>query len=310
MSSMKQPWESWVLSQTDAEAIAGVARVQSLWGGYGELLRVQFPDRPSAILKRVLPPPPDDSSTSDRRKRHSYRVELAWYRNGAPLCQERCRVAKLLGWQTEGEQMMLLLEDLQASGFAPARPPDSEQREAGICWLANFHARFLRQVPEGLWQQGGYWHLETRPDEWNRMPSSPWKTHAVAIDTALRSARYQTLIHGDSKPANFLWDAHGNAAAVDFQYVGQGCGIRDVAYFLDCCFGESLDDELLQVWLNLYFQTLRKAVDSDIDDLEAEWRALFPAAWSDYQRFYLGWSGSARMGTWSHSQLDQALTLL
>lgn len=306
---MSKPWESWVLSQTKAPAISQVHRLQSLWGGYGELLRVHLQGAGSVILKRVLPPP-DEGSVSDRRKRRSYQVELAWYQAGAPLCDSHPRVAKFLASRVDGEEMMFLLEDLGASGFTPARPPLPEQREAGLRWLAHFHAKFLHQKPPGLWDQGSYWHLETRPEEWSRMAPSPWKENARAIDQALRNARFQTLVHGDSKPANFLWNSNGEAAVVDFQYVGPGCGIRDVAYFLDCCFGESLTEESLKGWLDLYFQTLRSALESDVDALEEEWRALFPVAWSDYQRFYLGWGRSVQMGEWSRLQLEQALRVV
>ena len=31
--------------------------------------------------------------------------------------------------------------------------------------LAELHARFLGEAPEGLWSEGSYWHLATRLDE-------------------------------------------------------------------------------------------------------------------------------------------------
>ena len=310
---MMGDWKSWVVSNTGAVSIKDTSRVQSLWGGYGELLRL-FLDGGTArsvIFKRILPPKQDHGSISDRRKRRSYQVELAWYQNGASLCGPNARVAKLLAAKVEDGQTWLLLEDLQASGFAPSRPPLTAQKLSGVRWLANFHAPFLSHKPEGLWEQGSYWHLGTRPEELRRMPSGPWKEHAHHFDQALRGARFQTLVHGDSKPANFLWNSEDEAAAVDFQYVGQGCGIRDVAYFLDCCFGESMTQDVLEEQLDLYFQELDKAVgdstELDFPALEQEWRALFPVAWSDYQRFYLGWSGSSRMGAWSHELLERAL---
>ena len=56
---------------------------------------------------------------------------------------------------------------------------------------------------------------------------------APELDRRLRAARFQTLVHGDAKPANFCFDARrGAVAAVDFQYVGGGCGMKDVAYLL------------------------------------------------------------------------------
>lgn len=35
---------------------------------------------------------------------------------------------------------------------------------------------------EGLWEVGTYWHLETRPDEWEQMGNIALKDAATAID--------------------------------------------------------------------------------------------------------------------------------
>ena len=93
----------------------------------------------------------------------------------------------------------------------------------------------------GLWECGSYWHLGTRPDELAALEDGPLKTTAPLIDQALRQSQFQTIIHGDAKLANFCFARHHNTAngstvaAVDFQYVGAGCGIKDVTYFLGSC---------------------------------------------------------------------------
>lgn len=289
----------WVLRQTGARALTEVTRLQELWGGYGELLRLRFEGAPSAILKRIAPPEGARQSVSGRRKRRSYEVELNWYQEGARRCDSDCRVAACLAVERPS---LLLLEDLQNAGFHP-RGRQGDLR-AGLRWLAHFHARFLDSVPEGLWEQGTYWHLETRREEWQRMPPSVLKDAAEAWDRRLRAARFQTLLHGDAKPANFLWTADGRAAAVDFQYTGPGAGIRDVAYFLDCCVGEDSPED----WLDFYFGELRHAVGSELNELEAEWRSLFPVAWSDFCRFEQGWRGSFPLGPYSRRQIEKALS--
>lgn len=286
-------WQDWVQARTGRE-VTGAMRVQSLWGGYGELLRVGVEGGGTFMLKRVVPPGSADSE-SDRRKKRSYQVEQAWYRQGAPRTDETCRVAKCFGTRADG---LLLLEDLTASGFRPDR--QLLDGRAALSWLASFHARFLESRPEGLWDQGTYWHLETRQSEWRRMAPGPLKDAAGRLDAKLRGARWQTLLHGDAKPANFLWRADGRAAAVDFQYTGPGAGIRDVAYFLDCGMAD------VDRWLDFYFDELRRLVANP--ELEAEWRALFPVAWADFCRFEQGWRGGGfPPGDYSRRMIELAL---
>ena len=309
-------WVPWVLSAMGAEAVTDSSLVQSLWGGYGELLRLELRGGAagSVILKRVVPPT-GPASVSDARKRRSYEVEQAWYQEGSRRCPEGSRVAACYAGERVGESRLLLLEDLSNAGFFPRRPPGPAQVRAGLSWLAHFHARFLGARLIGLWKQGSYWHRGTREEEWRRMPAGRLKELAGALDDRLRGARYQTLVHGDSKPSNFLWSAEGGAAAVDFQYVGPGCGIRDVAYFLDCCLGERGCERDAEEWLDRYFGWLRQALEAEghesvAEELEREWRALFPVAWSDYCRFYQGWGRPGPLGSYSQRQLRLAEALL
>ncbi|HSO38240.1 MAG TPA: phosphotransferase, partial [Labilithrix sp.] len=163
-----------------------------------------------------------------------------------------------------------------------------------LAWLAAFHARFLGVAPEGLWKTGTYWHLATRPDELAIIADPALREAAPVLDRHLRAATFQTLVHGDAKPANFCFARGGPAvAAVDFQYVGGGCGMKDVAYLL-----ASPDAGAAQVeqrHLDGYFTHLRAAVAArgaavDVAALEREWRALYPIACADYYRFLAGWA--------------------
>ena len=56
-----------------------------------------------------------------------------------------------------------------------------------------------------LWETGTYWHLETRPDELVKLQDKKLKEFAPLIDSKLSSAKYQTLVHGDAKLANFCF---------------------------------------------------------------------------------------------------------
>jgi phosphotransferase family enzyme len=303
----------WVLTQTGAASIVETRLVQELWNGYGELLRIRLQGGSvdSVILKRVVPPPGAENTFSDRRKRRSYEVERNWYQLGAKSCDNSCRVAKCLG--ISAPHSLLLMEDLCHSQYHPSPSPNLYQVTAGLRWLASFHARFLGSPPPGLWEQGSYWHYETRLTEWKRMPSGPFKKHASSLDRCLKATRFKTLVHGDPKPPNFCWNEKGEAAAVDFQYVGNGCGIRDVALFLhrglgrERCRAEEVD------WLDRYFRFLQEALDQDgkkidFSALRADWQSRFPVAWSDYARFALGWADSYSVDDYSLELLDRALT--
>ncbi|MBT6230121.1 MAG: DUF1679 domain-containing protein, partial [Candidatus Scalindua sp.] len=191
----------------------------------------------------------------------------------------------------------MVFEDLDASGF-PVRKSSVFLIEMQVClkWLANLHALFMGREPAGLWPVGTYWHLDTRPDELDVMEDIELKQAATRIDQILRESPYQTFVHGDAKLANFCFSPDGQrVAAVDFQYVGGGCGMKDVAYFIGSCLHEEDCERYEEELLDWYFTQLKEALvkrKSTIDptDIEENWRALFPVAWADFHRFLKGWS--------------------
>ncbi len=190
-----------------------------------------------------------------------------------------------------------MLEDIDAAGF-PVRRQDATDADMLAClgWLADFHARFLGVAPEGLWPTGTYWHLATRPDELAALADPRLRAAAPLIDARLQQCRLRTFVHGDAKIANFCFPTEGDGvAAVDFQYVGGGCGMKDVAYFLSSCMTERECEDRAEGFLDAYFAMLRDALplaESPIDPaaLDVEWRALYPIAWADFYRFLAGWS--------------------
>ena len=285
----------WVAQVTGATSARRTERIQSLWSGYGEIVRVALTgaDVETVVVKSVQPPARlrgAKKDTSHARKCRSYDVETAWYRTFASRCDDTCRVPRLVGAQSAREEWLLVLEDIDAAGFPERRrDPGPSGMDACLRWLAAFHARFLGVAPEGLWKNGTYWHLATRQDELAAMDDDELRSAAPLIDQKLRACAFQTLVHGDAKPANFCFARGGAAvAAVDFQYVGGGCGMKDVAYLL-------IDDVAEARWLDVYFAHLRGALDLrpervDAEGLEREWRALYPIARADYHRFLAGWA--------------------
>ena len=293
-----------ILKSTGASSIAKVETIQRLWSGYGKIVRCSLVGsaQKNVVAKHVHWPDAGhhprgwNSNLGHERKVKSYQVETAWYAQYADCCTEACRIPHCLGLETHGDEVFMVLEDLDAAGFNERRACASDTDvKACLSWLAHFHASFLGTNPDGLWETGTYWHLSTRPEELDELTDQKLKTAAAAIDRRLKDSPFQTLVHGDAKLANFCFSAdEGCVAAVDFQYVGGGCGMKDVAYFISSCLNEDESERQEQALLDYYFQTLGSALkqsgnDIDFVALEADWRALYPVAWTDFYRFLQGW---------------------
>lgn len=266
-------------------------RLQSLWDGYGEILRVEIVggDVESVIVKCVKPPARAKNEVSDARKRRSYEVERVFYESFAPRCSVACRVPRLFGARaTRGRdaESVFVLEDLDGAGYAERRrSADGDTLDRCLAWLAAFHATFFASPPNGLWATGTYWHLATRREELENVDEAV-RAMAKRIDAKLESGVHRTLVHGDAKLANFCFAPDGRVAAVDFQYVGGGCGMKDVAYLVSGEPGEARA-------VDAYFRHLRRELDArsiDAFAVEAEWRALYPFACADFYRFLAGWA--------------------
>ncbi len=279
---------------TGARGARRVARLQTLWRGWGEIVRYELDGAavPSVVVKRVHAPAGGD--VGHRRKVRSYEVEAAFYRRYAPRAGGRTAKA----WSIEPG--CFVLEDLDASGFAERAVGtgslDEGRIAACLAWLAQLHAAFLGEVPDGLWPIGTYWHLDTRPDELAAMPDGPLRRAASSLDRALCRVP-QTVVHGDAKVANFCFGP-SEVAAVDFQYAGGGCGLKDVSYFLGSCLDDGALEHEAEAWLDHYFRCL------DRPDVEPAWRTIWPHAWADFERFLAGWSP----GHWKRGRYADAMT--
>lgn len=302
---MNQQLTDIILQATGAQGIGHTEIIQNLWSGYGQIIRVKLHggEHNSVVMKHVKltdatkHPRGWNTDFSHQRKLKSYRVETAWYELWNKDCDDNCRTPHILALKHVGEEVIMIMEDLNASGFSK-RMNSVGWTEIKTClrWLAYFHATYLKQTPEKLWKVGTYWHLDTRPDELKIMDDQKLKAVAPSIDQLLNSGQYQTFVHGDAKLANFCFSEDGkNVAAVDFQYVGGGCGMKDVAYFVGSCLYEDDCEAMEKQILDFYFDALKAAVtekhpDIDYEELEQEWRELYPFAWTDFHRFLKGWS--------------------
>lgn len=297
----------------------------------------------SVIVKNVRPPKFQNSrDTKDighTRKLRSYQVETNFYEmyssrivgaddgsestepspTGPRVPRLLCNKSMMDDNSNNPNQTQILLEDLDAVGFSGRQHYGSnadvkEEIKPMVRWLAQFHGAFLLRKKNneeydesyypGLWEQGCYWHLDTRPDEFRDMRNGhALKKSAKMLDKRLKHhSDFITLVHGDAKVCNFCFpdsdSTEGdNVAAVDFQYCGGGIGLRDLAYLLQSCMSdddlEFYADDLLDYYFEILFEVPNVMEIFSRDErqtLEAQWRDLWSTCFADFERFLIGWS--------------------
>ncbi|GAB5416284.1 MAG: DUF1679 domain-containing protein [Crocinitomicaceae bacterium] len=315
-----------IIEATGASNIGEVELVQSLWSGFGAIERVHLwgSEYASIIIKRIAPPTKMNhprgwnSNVSAERKIKSYKIERYWYENYVPNLPASVKVPNILFADTSEDQTVLVLEDLNALGYDLSYDHQNEEHfNACLLWLAHFHAFHLNQSANELWKVGTYWHLDTRQEEFERMELGALKQNAAAIDQKLNACKYQTIVHGDAKPANFCVNTHGQVAAIDFQYVGKGCGMKDVIYLMSSALTEEKLEKNHTDILDRYFLFFESALrdydknDVDFQKLREEWECLYSFAWADFVRFLKGWSPKhPRLTSFSTQMSEVALKCL
>lgn len=308
---MTDYFKSFILKKTGASSLQEKEVIQNLWSGYGKIRRIQLDSSTtkSVVVKNVQLPKQGNrprgwnSDIGHQRKLKSYQVETHWYENYSNL--SKARLPKYYGIKHQDDEVLIILEDLDDAGFLIRKHSVNwDDIENCLEWLAKFHVSYLGKIPKGLWEIGTYWHLATRPQELEVLNDTPLKNAASKIDDKLNNCQYKTFVHGDAKLANFCFSEDGKVAGVDFQYVGGGCGMKDVAYFVGSCLYEEDCERLEDQILDTYFKHLHQALGIRNSSLEEEWRSLYHVAWADFHRFLKGWSP----GHWKINSYSERVT--
>lgn len=187
---------------------------------------------------------------------------------------------------------------------------------------------------KAVWLNGGYTYLATRRTEYSRLASDhndewsslltahvPGTNHDIAEVASIflapttkgRAATtdYQTLIHGDVKSENLFTSNSGEQVAFyDFQYVGLGLGVCDLAKLFTCSVpldmlvsSRSIPRELEmqsgeKKLLRRYWERLR-----EVSGKEYDW-SVFVMHWEtalvDWLRFQASW------GFWGNTEWLEA----
>lgn len=308
---MNEYIKSIILQRTGASSLVEKETIQDLWSGYGKIMRVELKNASveSVVIKHVqLPmhknhPRGWNTDIGHQRKVKSYKVETTWYDTYSK--NSAARLPRCLAIETQDEEVVMVLEDLDEAGYSFRKQAVVwEDISSCLAWLAQFHASYLGKAPDGLWEVGTYWHLETRPHELAVLEDQRLREAAPVINEKLNTCKYKTFVHGDAKLANFCFSKEGKVAGVDFQYVGGGCGMKDVAYFIGSCLNEKECERLETQILDTYFGHLQSELEERNEALEREWRSLYRVAWADFHRFLKGWSP----GHWKINSYSERVT--
>ena len=308
---MNEHFRSIILQRTGASSLFVKETIQELWSGYGKILRVGLVNASvdSVVIKHVQMPIDKNhprgwnTDIGHRRKVKSYKVETTWYDRYSKI--STARLPQCLAIETKDDEVLMVLEDLDDVGYYLRKSVVTwEEIAQCLAWLAKFHASYLGEIPDGLWEVGTYWHLETRPQELAVLDDIRLREAAPIIDKKLNTSAYKTFVHGDAKLANFCFAEDGQVGGLDFQYVGGGCGMKDVAYFIGSCLNESECERLEAQILDTYFEHLQSEMKERNEALETEWRSLYRVAWADFHRFLKGWSP----GHWKINSYSERIT--
>ncbi|KAL1412988.1 phosphatidylinositol N-acetylglucosaminyltransferase gpi19 [Vanrija albida] len=248
--------------------------LQTLWAGYGSISSFTAVDgsggKHPLILKLVAPPDGSSSDEGHRRKMLSYAVEQHFYAAVVPALNlpPEVGVARVLATSADGA-VATVLEDLrQRYPVAGEHRGELSERQvdAALLWLARFHsasrgygrgklAAFVRpplvetEEKKEVWLNGGYTYLATRMSEFASLQRGrgEWRVLAevdgagnspaslAALFLEPRGRAFESLIHGDVKSENLFASAAGDRVAFfDFQYVGLGLGVCDLAKLFTC----------------------------------------------------------------------------
>ncbi|NOU50157.1 kinase [Pseudoalteromonas sp. JBTF-M23] len=291
-----------------------------LWSGCGSVNRmcldgtdvaVKFAQVPSQLTHRNIA----QSNFALTRKLKSYQVELAFYQLQSAQLNSFCNVPKLVHAVQRDYTTCLVLSDFTYEGFTTINELSLAHHQQVLNWLARFHSYFILQSNIG-WREGGYWHLATRPDEFQRMAHSELKTHANCFASLIHSCPYQTQIHGDAKAANFAFNSDLVVLGYDFQYFGSGIGIQDVMLYFTSVFDDdglqTNADMLLEYYFSILLDNLSVTLSvQSASDIIASWRGLWSVVWADFYRFLLGWKPDHfKINHYMREQSQNALKLV
>eukprot|EP00294_Goniomonas_avonlea_P013485 CAMPEP_0114553968 /NCGR_PEP_ID=MMETSP0114-20121206/7955_1 /TAXON_ID=31324 /ORGANISM="Goniomonas sp, Strain m" /LENGTH=359 /DNA_ID=CAMNT_0001738975 /DNA_START=87 /DNA_END=1166 /DNA_ORIENTATION=+ len=298
-------------STVDSIASVSSSLIQGLWTGMGDIVEISVRGSngaESSFVAKLIGPPKNPEDFGEKRDHASYNVEACFYEQGHAdrLCDAGALCPRPIFIERKPGGFVTICMTL-LPGSTRSRVGQA-QTCSGLSWLAKLHATYWGHaradaaVKSGLQHQGCFWHLDTRHKELKNMSkegvSGRLHLAAAAIDARMKADPMQTIVHGDPKVANMMFDQAGEASFLDFQWIGKAAASKDLAYCF-CTAASSLTEDDEAVYLQHYHRELSKLLTAQGDQppsLEAVRESYYLAA-ADLYRWMAGW------GTWGNADV-------
>jgi len=250
---------------------------------------------PTVVVKLTAA---DPSAAFTSTVLHMYRREGKFFQLLAPQAPMRVPVGYYGAVTDDGSQVALIIEDL-ADTRACDQIAGMELTDAERCIdaIAAWHAKWWRNV-DGLTDQcaalalGNDLYPALLPglfaEGWNKLRATPHCTPPASLielgnrfgDTMTKVLQQLdqdpvTLLHGDFRGDNILFERDGTPIAIDFQMIHTGSAAYDLAYFIT----QSLDRELAHVHETFLLDRWRQRIiqagvpETDLERIADDYRA-------------------------------------
>lgn len=280
--SISAQWLEAMLQQHALLEGASVTGVQWEVIGTGKMgdnvrLNIEYSGNTQAPRSLVAKlPAADETARTMASYTGAYRKEVMFYRELAQLTDMDTPAIYCAEVNDDGSRFIIVMEDL-----APAEPGDqllgesTARAQLAISAVAKLHATFHGK-PELL---AGDYVTRTDTDSaafGEELMQQNWPGFVERFGAGLNreciefGERYvanhcawvtrfdgiKTLIHGDYRSENLLFNADGRTTAVDWQTLSESCGLADVSYFLGGSLDTALRRQHEEALVELYRQEL------------------------------------------------------
>ena len=113
---MNSHFQSVILNTTKAKGLFEIETIQSLWSGYGKIIRygLDHPEIKSIVVKHIKLPTKNkhphgwNTDLSHQRKLKSYQIETAWYQHWNNHCSDACKTPECFAVEYKDDEIIIV----------------------------------------------------------------------------------------------------------------------------------------------------------------------------------------------------------